>query len=102
MVKLVYPKEGIKKYIINDLEMAKLNVSNAIKNNYFSVPSDFRYSRYLSNLKSDLNSYKKKVENIIDYVNQEALNYTICGESIISDNKTLEKDSVKKRDRLIN
>lgn len=100
MTKLVYPDDGIKIYVQNNLDSAIENLKSATYNSLY-VPNNFRYATYINNLKNNLNSYKNEINSINDEIKSIELNYIICSNTIKNNNKLLETKLKKKRDRLI-
>lgn len=101
MTKLKYPKDGIKKEILNDLKDTNTYLTEGRHKCNFNIPYNFPYRQYLLNLNNKINTYQKNIENIIDNLYQIEQNYNACVQDQINNNKRLEEKPIKERERLI-
>lgn len=101
MSKLVYPSDGIYKYCKNNIEACSSNLSNAISDCSFDIPSDFTYKSYLSELASVLSEYQKEINSINLKLQKSNNRFETLESDLINNTQKMVTAKIKERDRMI-
>lgn len=101
MSKLVYPNNGIYNYCENDIYKITSNLTSAMQNSVFDIPSDFTYVSYLRSLDNELNNYIKEINSIDSKLKQTNDNYELLEETLEDSTKKLVSMKINERDRMI-
>lgn len=101
MTKLLYPTEGIDKFVSEFFSQCSQNLSNATKSCAFSVPNDFSYANYVRGLSSEINNYLKELNDIKLKIKDTDSRFDNLDETLKNNVRSSPVSIIEERDRLI-
>ncbi len=101
MTKLVYSKNGVYKYCKHHINSCANNLSNAMNNCNFDIPSDFEYNNYLYNLDGVLRDYYNRANNLDSKLQKSNSNIDTLSSDLLSSAEKMTGMKIKERDRMI-
>ena len=101
MKKLNYPENGIEAVCRKNIDgcVNKLTTAKNLCN--LSIPGDFSYYSYLSNLSGTLTQYKREIDSINSQITDSNRSYEELCDDLTLDAKNIEISTIKQRNRLI-
>lgn len=102
MTKVYLDSQALKSYVSPKLEDGVYKLQKAYEiAKYLSIPGDFRYYRYLSNLKYELENFKRITESVNSWIDKSITSYEQDRIKMIEECNKIESQAIEERMNIV-